>query len=279
MNATHTMKSSFAAPRRCRTIFISDVHLGTRTSQADSLLDFLKHHDADTIYLVGDIIDFWKVRRGPHWPQAHNDVIQKLLRRVRRGNRLVFIPGNHDESLRSFIGMHFGGIEVLRNTMHRTADGKTYLVTHGDEFDVVIRSAKWLAFLGDRGYEAALWANNPLNWVRKHLGLGYWSLSAYLKYSVKSAVNFIGAFEDAVSAEAKRSGAHGVICGHIHHAADRMIDDVHYLNCGDWVESCTALLEHEDGRFEVVRWRQTLPVKALSAPDLVEQMHRERADA
>lgn len=266
MNATHAIQQMYATPRNCRAIFISDVHLGTRTAQAESLLDFLRHHEAETIYLVGDIIDFWRVRRGPHWPQQHNDVIQKLLRRVRHGSRLIFIPGNHDEGLRDFVGMHFGGIEVCHNAVHATADGKTYIVTHGDEFDVVIRSAKWLAILGDRGYEFALWLNNPLNWVRKHLGFGYWSLSAYLKYSVKTAVNFIGAFEGAVATEAKRQGADGVICGHIHHAADRMIDDIHYLNCGDWVESCTALVEHEDGRFEVVHWRQSLPVKALAAP-------------
>lgn len=253
--------------RRYRAIFISDVHLGTRTAQALPLLDFLKHHDADMIYLVGDIVDFWKVKRGPHWPQAHNDVVQKLLRRVRQGTRLVFIPGNHDEGLRDFAGMHFGGIEVMQSVVHRTGDGKRYVVMHGDEFDVVIRTAKWLAFLGDRGYELALWFNNPLNWVRRHLGLGYWSLSAYLKYSVKRAVNFIGAFEDAVAAEARRHGVDGIICGHIHHPADRMIDNVRYLNCGDWVESCTALVEHEDGRIELIHWRQTIP---MSRPPMMQ---------
>ncbi|MEQ1697972.1 MAG: UDP-2,3-diacylglucosamine diphosphatase [Hyphomicrobiaceae bacterium] len=240
--------------QRYRAIFISDVHLGTRAAQALPLLDFLKHHDADAIYLVGDIVDFWKVRRGPHWPQAHNDVVQKLLRRVRHGTRLIFIPGNHDEGLRDFSGMHFGGIEVLQSVVHQAANGKRYLVMHGDEFDVVIRTAKWLAFLGDRGYELALWLNNPLNWVRRHCGLGYWSLSAYLKYSVKRAVNFIGAFEEAVAAEARRNGVDGIICGHIHHPADRDIDGIRYLNCGDWVESCSALIEHEDGRIELVRW-------------------------
>jgi UDP-2,3-diacylglucosamine pyrophosphatase LpxH len=240
--------------RRYRALFVSDVHLGTRTCQASALLDFLKCHDADTVYLVGDIVDFWKVRRGPHWPQSHNDVVQKLLRKVRQGTRIVFIPGNHDESLRDFCGMHFGGIEILRNAIHCTADGRRYIVMHGDEFDVVIRSATWLAGLGDRGYEIALWLNNPLNWVRRHLGFGYWSLSGYLKQSVKRAVNFIGAFEEAVASEARRHNASGIICGHIHHAADRMIDGVHYLNCGDWVESCTAIVEHDDGRLELVHW-------------------------
>lgn len=239
---------------RCNAVFISDVHLGTRTAQAEALLDFLRTVEADTFYLVGDIIDFWKVRRGPHWPQTHNDVFQKLLRKVRKGSRIVFIPGNHDEALRDFCGMHFGGIDVMRSCLHRTAGGRLYVVMHGDEFDVVVRTAKWLAFLGDRGYEAALWLNNPLNWIRRHLGLGYWSLSAYLKHRVKKAVSFIGAYEAAVAEEARRQGADGIICGHIHHAADRNIDGIHYLNCGDWVESCTAIVETTSGNLEVVHW-------------------------
>ncbi len=241
-------------PRSVRALFISDIHLGTRNAQASSLLQFLKTVDADVIYLVGDIVDFWRVKRGSHWPQSHNDVIQKVLRQVRKGVRVVLIPGNHDEALRAFCGMRFGGIEVLRDTVHVTAQGRRYVVMHGDEFDVIVRTAKWLAVLGDRGYELALWANAPLNWIRQHLGLGYWSLSAYLKYRVKSAVSFIGAFEDAVAAEARRRDADGIICGHIHHAADRMIEGKHYLNCGDWVESCTALVETLDGRMIVLRW-------------------------
>lgn len=237
-----------------RTIFISDLHLGTRTANAEALLDFLRHNEAETIFLVGDIVDFWKIRRGPCWYQSHNDVIQKLLRKARKGTRVVFIPGNHDDGLREFCGMHFGGIDVVQNALHRTAGGRTYIVMHGDEFDVVVRSAKWLAFLGDRGYEAALWLNNPLNWLRQHIGLGYWSLSAYLKQRVKGAVSFIGAFEQAVATEARRQRADGIICGHIHHAADRMIEDVHYLNCGDWVESCTAIVEHPCGQLQLIRW-------------------------
>lgn len=237
-----------------RAVFISDVHLGTRTAQADALLDFLRTVDADTFYLVGDIVDFWRVRRGPHWPQAHNDVLQKLLRKVRKGSRVVFIPGNHDEGLRDFCGMHFGGIEIQQNCVHLTATGKRYIIMHGDEFDIVVRNAKWLAFLGDRGYEAALWLNNPLNWVRRHLGLGYWSFSAYLKNRVKKAVAFIGAYEEAVAGEARRHGADGIICGHIHHAADRQIGDVHYLNCGDWVESCTAIVESRAGELRLIHW-------------------------
>jgi UDP-2,3-diacylglucosamine pyrophosphatase LpxH len=239
---------------RVRALFISDVHLGTRTAQADRLLDLLRYVEADVLYLVGDIIDFWRVRRGPHWPQSHNDVLQKLMRKVRKGTRLVLVPGNHDEALRDYAGMQFGGVEVHRDIVHTTAPGRRYLVLHGDEFDVVVRTAKWLALLGDHGYEFALWLNHPLNWVRRHLGLGYWSLSAYLKYRVKKAVAFIGAFEEAVANEARRRGADGVICGHIHHASDRIFHGTHYLNCGDWVESCTAVIETLEGELQILRW-------------------------
>ena len=173
-----------------RALFISDVHLGTRTAQAERLLDLLRCCEADVIYLVGDIIDFWKVRRGPHWPQTHNDVLQKLMRKVRKGTRVVVIPGNHDEVLRDYAGMQFGGVEIHRDTLHTTARGRRYVVMHGDEFDVVVRTARWLALLGDRGYEFALWLNHPLNWVRRHCGLGYWSLSAYLKYRVQEGRGF-----------------------------------------------------------------------------------------
>lgn len=237
-----------------RTIFISDVHLGTRAAQAPALLDFLKRADADTYYLVGDIIDFWKVRRGPVWLQSHNDVVQKLLRKSRKGARIVYIPGNHDEALRDYCGLNFGSVEVRRDAMFETAAGKKYVVMHGDEFDVVVRYARWLAFLGDRSYELALWINRPLNWIRHKLGLGYWSLSNYLKGRVKTAVNFIGEFESALSDVARRHEADGIICGHIHHAADRMIDGVHYMNCGDWVESATAIVETHSGELKVLHW-------------------------
>ncbi len=256
-----------AAGKRYRSLFISDIHLGMRTCQAEALLDFLRSVEADTLYLVGDIIDFWKVKRGPYWPQAHNDVIQKILRKARKGTRVVLVPGNHDDGLRDFDGMQFGGVEVLRQTLHIAADGKRYVVMHGDEFDVVIRTARWMAMLGDLGYDAALWLNRPLNWTRRHLGFGYWSLAGYLKHRVKKAVAFIGAFEDAVATEARKHGADGVICGHIHHAADRMIDGVRYLNCGDWVESCTAIAETQAGVMTIIRWRDAQP--ATSAPNLV----------
>ena len=243
-------------------IFISDIHLGTRAAQADAFLDFLRYHDADVIYLVGDIIDFWRVKRGPVWLQSHNDVLQKLLRKVRKGTRIVFIPGNHDEALRDYCGMWFGGIEIQHDIIHKARDGRRYLVMHGDEFDVVVRYAKWLAFLGDRSYEFALWCNHPLNWLRRRFGFGYWSLSAYLKVRVKSAVNFIGAFENALAEEARRRDVDGVICGHIHHAADRPIHGARYLNCGDWVESCTALIEDERGEIRMIRWLDVMAARS-----------------
>jgi UDP-2,3-diacylglucosamine pyrophosphatase LpxH len=247
-------QSRAVKPRQFRTLFVSDLHLGARACQAEAFLEFLRYYDADTIYLVGDIIDFWSVRRSPLWLQSHNDVLQKLLRKARKGTKIIFIPGNHDEGVRGYCGMSFGAVEIHHDIVHLTADGRRFLVMHGDEFDVVVRYAKWLAFLGDRSYEFALWCNRPFNLVRRRFGFGYWSLSNYLKLSVKTAVNFIGEFEQAISVEAKRREVDGVICGHIHHMADRMIDGIRYLNCGDWVESCTAIAEDFDGKFSQIRW-------------------------
>jgi UDP-2,3-diacylglucosamine pyrophosphatase LpxH len=240
--------------KRYRALFVSDLHLGTKACQAEAFLDFLRHSEADRIYLVGDIVDFWRIKRGAYWPQAHNDVLQKLLRRVRKGNDLVFIPGNHDETMRDYCGARFGGIAIERHIIHTGADGRRYLVMHGDEFDVVVRYAKWLALFGDWSYAVALWANTHFNAVRRWFGMPYWSLSAYLKQKVKRAVNHIGEFETALAAEARRHGAQGVICGHIHHAAIRQVGDVLYINTGDWVESCTAVAETEEGAFEIIRW-------------------------
>ncbi len=245
--------------KRHRALFISDVHLGARGSQAQLLIDFLRHNEADVVYLVGDIVDGWQLKRGWYWPQAHNDVVQKLLRMVRKGSHLIYLPGNHDEFLRDYFGTHFGGIEVMDRIVHEAADGKRYLVIHGDAFDVVVMHARWLAHLGDWAYDAALYCNRWVNFVRRRLGLTYWSLSAWAKLKVKKAVNFIGAFEEALALEARRQKVDGVICGHIHHAA--AIKDqlgIRYMNCGDWVESCTALAESHDGRFEIIRW--TVPV-------------------
>ncbi len=248
-----------------RTIFISDVHLGTRTAQAEMLLDFLRENDADTYYLVGDIIDFWRIKRGAVWPQSHNDVLQKLLRKVRKGARMVFLPGNHDDGLRAYCGSLFGGIELIDDAVFEAADRRRYLVIHGDQFDVVVRYARWLAFLGDRGYQLTLAMNVPLNFVRRRLGLEYWSLSAYLKHRVKSAVNFIGDFEKTLSDEARRRNVDGVICGHIHHAASKDMFGIHYINTGDWVESATAVVEHQDGRLELIRWRDKIEPERIHA--------------
>ena len=239
---------------RYRTIFMSDLHLGTRGCQAELMLDFLRVHDADTIYLVGDIVDGWRLKSGWYWPQAHNDVIQKLLRKVRHGARMIFVPGNHDEFGRQFLGLTFGGIEIAGDTMHTTADGRRFLVIHGDEFDVIVRHARWLAFFGDWAYETALFVNTHFNRLRRLLGFDYWSFSAWAKLKVKNAVNFIGGFERELAAEARRRGADGVICGHIHHAAIREIDGIAYVNTGDFVETCSVVVEHDDGRLEILLW-------------------------
>ena len=248
-----------------RTLFISDIHLGTRGAQADLLLDFIKHHEAETIYLVGDIVDAWRLKKNWYWPQKHNDVVQKLLRQSRKGVRLVYIPGNHDEFMREYVGTHFGGVEVMQDTVHEAADGKRYVVMHGDEFDVVVRYAKWLALLGDWAYVTLLSMNSIVNRVRRRLGFSYWSLSAWAKLKVKNAVNFIGDFQEALAGEAKRRGADGVICGHIHHAVLQDMNGVRYMNCGDWVESCTALAENFDGSFEIIQWTgQAKPLELTS---------------
>ncbi len=247
---------------RVRTLFLSDLHLGTKGCQAGLLLDFLRSYDADIIYLVGDIVDGWRLKSGWYWPQAHNDVMQKLLRKVRKGARLIYLPGNHDEFLRDYIGTSFGGIELAEHALHEAADGKRYLVIHGDQFDMVVRHARWLALLGDGAYTTALVVNTYLNVVRRRLGLTYWSLSAWAKLKVKNAVNYIGRFEELLASEAKRHEADGVICGHIHHAALQDRSGVRYVNTGDWVESCTAIVEHYDGTLELVRWADVLRDKS-----------------
>jgi len=246
----------------CRTIFISDLHLGARGCQAEMLLDFLSHHEADRIYLVGDIIDGWRLQRGWHWPDAHNDVVQEMLARARRGVEISYIPGNHDEALRSYLGTHFGGIEVVRSATHVTADGRRLLITHGDQFDSIIVHARWLAHLGDRAYGAALWLNTRLNKMRKLWGGQYWSLSNWAKQQVKQAVNYISEYEQVLTAEARRGGFDGIVCGHIHKAELSRIDGLDYVNCGDWVESCTAVIEHPDGRLELIDWADEMRRRA-----------------
>lgn len=241
---------------RVRTMFISDIHLGTRGCQAEALLDFLRVYDADTIYLVGDIVDGWRLRARWHWPQGHNDVVQKLLRKVRKGARIIYLPGNHDEFLRDYTGTTFGGIEILERVVHVTASGQRLLVLHGDQFDMVVRHAKWMATLGDGAYTLALGINTWLNLVRRKLGFPYWSLSGWAKAKVKNAVNFIGRFEEVLVGEARRSKVDGIICGHIHAAALHSQYGIRYANTGDWVESCTGLVEHFDGEIELVHWAE-----------------------
>jgi UDP-2,3-diacylglucosamine pyrophosphatase LpxH len=240
--------------RDYRTIWISDLHLGTRGCKAEFLLDFLRYTEAETIYLVGDIIDGWRLKKSWYWPQEHNDVIQKVLRKVRKGTRVIYVPGNHDEWLRDFTQLQFGGVEVVEDAIHVTADGRRLLVIHGDAFDAVVMHARWLALLGDGAYTATLWLNRYFNTARRRLGYPYWSLSAYLKRRVKNAMQYIGSFADAVVDEARRRGVEGVVCGHIHHAELREIGGILYCNSGDWVESCTALVEHFDGRLELIDW-------------------------
>lgn len=246
--------STTSEPRHFRTLFLSDTHLGTRGCQSEKLLDFLRRHDADTIYLVGDIVDGWALRSFWYWPQSHNDVVQKLLRKARKGARIIYVPGNHDEFLRDYYGTHFGGIEVVEQLVHETADGRRLLVLHGDLFDVVIRHARWLALVGDKAYDGAIWLNRHVNRLRQLLGFPYWSLSRWAKLKVKNAVNFIGEFEKMLAAEARRHGVDGVVCGHIHHAAIRSDGNFRYVNCGDWVESCTAIAEDFDGRLSIITW-------------------------
>ena len=248
---------------KVRTLFISDIHLGSKASKVDFLLDFLRVHDAETIFLVGDIVDGWRLKRSWYWPQNCNDVVQKLLRKGRKGARIVYVPGNHDDFMREFPGIHFGGIEVARNMIHQAADGKRYLVLHGDEFDVVVRGARFLAHLGDWAYDVAIALNVWIARARRALGLPYWSFSAWAKLQVKRAVNFIGEFQRVVAEEARRNEVDGVICGHIHHAVIADIDGIAYINTGDWVESCTAVVEHFDGRMELIRWEQTTAPKSL----------------
>jgi UDP-2,3-diacylglucosamine pyrophosphatase LpxH len=253
-----------------RTIFLSDIHLGTRGCKADFLLDFLRHNEAEHIYLIGDIIDMWRLKKSWYWAQSHNDVIQKLLRKARKGSRVVFIPGNHDEWLRDYTELVFGGITMLDEAVHVTADGRRLLVIHGDAFDGIVKHARWLAVLGDGAYNLALWLNHHFNIVRRRLGYSYWSLSAYLKAKVKNAVEYVGNFSDAVIDEARRRGLDGVVCGHIHAPEIREIGGLLYCNDGDWVESCTALVEHFDGRLEIIRWAERRGLNALAPAASVE---------
>ncbi|MGA7983843.1 MAG: UDP-2,3-diacylglucosamine diphosphatase [Burkholderiales bacterium] len=238
---------------KVRSIFLSDIHLGTRACQADRLLDFLREHESEHVYLVGDIVDFWAMQRSIHWTAEQNTVVQKILKRARHQTNVVYVPGNHDEALREYVGLAFGDIRVVQDCVHTAADGRRYLVLHGDAFDQVTKYHRWLARLGDRAYDLVVRLNLGLSWLRRRLGLaGYWSLAGYAKRKVKSALNFIFDFEAAVARYARERGFDGVVCGHIHAAALKQVDGVTYVNCGDWVDSCTAVVEHFDGRLELI---------------------------
>lgn len=254
--------------RKFRTIWISDVHLGTRGCAADLLIDFLDTTDSETMYLVGDIIDGWRLKKKFYWPAAHNDIVWRIMKRAKRGTRVVYVPGNHDEMFRQFTGMNFGGVEIKRQAIHTTADGRRLLIVHGDEFDAIMLSHRWLAFLGDQAYGALMRCNHAVNKVRSWLGKPYWSLSKTAKQKVKNAVEFISRFEHAVAHEAAARGVDGVVCGHIHHAEFRELSGVEYYNDGDWVEGCTALVEHFDGRMEVLHWPEEMAKRDAARPVL-----------
>lgn len=270
--ATHPNLAHLPVPprqrRRYRTIWISDIHLGTKGCNAGLLIDFLDHTDSDTLYLVGDIIDGWRLKKKFYWPAAHNDIVRRILKRARRGTRIVYIPGNHDEMFRQFTGMNFGGVEIRRAAFHTTADGRRLMVLHGDEFDAVMLAHRWLAFVGDALYHLLMGLNHWVNVVRRLFDLPYWSLSKVAKHKVKNAVEFISRYEEVVARAAGERGVDGVVCGHIHTAEIRDFDGIEYYNDGDWVEGCTALVEHFDGRMELLHW-----------PEEVARREREQAEA
>ena len=260
-----------------RTVWISDVHLGTRGCNAEMLIDFLDSVDSETMYLVGDIIDGWRLKKKFYWPASHNDIVWRILKRARRGTRIVYIPGNHDEMFRQFTGLNFGGVEIRRAAFHTTADGRRLMVLHGDEFDTVMLAHRWLAFVGDALYHVLMGLNRRINAVRRRLDLPYWSLSKVAKHKVKNAVEFISRYEEVVARAAAERGIDGVVCGHIHTAEHRMFGDVEYWNDGDWVESCTALVEHFDGRMEILHWPEEIARRDAAAGVAADEQTREAA--
>ncbi|SEM80290.1 UDP-2,3-diacylglucosamine diphosphatase [Nitrosomonas marina] len=242
------------APIKVRSVWISDVHLGFRGCQAETLLHFLHSVETDYLFLVGDIVDFWSIKKNPYWPQEHTNVIRSILGKAKHGTKVIYVPGNHDEALRDCAGHIFGNLEIHLDYVHTTADGRKLLIMHGDEFDVIVKHSRLIARLGNAAYDFLLWLNRYVNGMRKFFGYSYWSLAAYLKLKVKNAVSFISSFENALARMAKDRGVDGVVCGHIHHAEIREIDSILYCNDGDWVESCTTLLEHQDGSLELINW-------------------------
>ena len=262
--------------QRVRSIFLSDIHLGTRACQADRLLGFMREHAAENVFLIGDIVDFWSMRRSIVWTKAQNTFVQKILRRARHGERIIFIPGNHDEALRDYLGIAFGDIQIVGEYEHTLADGRRFLLLHGDEFDQITRHHRWIAILGDVMYDVLVRLNSVLSLIRRRFGMTcYWSLAGYAKRRVKKALQFIFDFEDAALRAASQRGLDGIICGHIHSAVIREAEGVTYVNCGDWVDSCTAIVEHFDGRLELIAWNDVehddeddLPVVAIQIEEL-----------
>jgi UDP-2,3-diacylglucosamine pyrophosphatase LpxH len=242
-----------------RTIWLSDLHLGTRGCNADLILDFLRHNESDVLYLVGDIIDCWHLKRRWYWPQTHNDICQKILRKVRKGTRVIFIPGNHDESMKPYCGHMVGGIEIHHEVIHEMQDGRHFLVLHGDRWDEITTNHRWLAVFGDIIYHGMLAVHHWNSWIRRMTGLGHWSLAGYIKHRVKEAVQYISNFEEAAGRECAERGLDGIICGHIHHAEIRSIGSITYFNDGDGVESCTTLVETNDGRMQLLDYHYNPP--------------------
>lgn len=260
------------ARRKFRTIWISDVHLGTKGCNAELLIDFLDNVDSETMYLVGDIIDGWRLKKKFYWPASHNDIVWRILKRAKRGTRIVYIPGNHDEMFRQFTGLNFGGVEIRRAAFHDTADGRRLMVLHGDEFDTIMLAHRWLAFVGDAAYHALMGINLWVNAVRRRFDLPYWSLSKMAKHKVKNAVEFISHYEEVVARAAAERGVDGVVCGHIHTAEHRLFaqesgKQIEYWNDGDWVEGCNALVEHEDGRMEILHWPAEIAQRQAEAAE------------
>jgi len=256
---------------RYRTLFISDTHLGLKSAKTEYLHDFLTHTECDTLYLVGDIVDGWKLRKSFHWPEINNRIIRLIMKKVQNGTRVIYVPGNHDEALRDYLDIELAGIEIRGEAVFESTDGKRFLVLHGDEFDCVVMNNKWLAHLGSWAYDVLLWTNRWFNFARRKLGFGYWSLSAFLKHQVKEAVAYIGNFEEAVVKAGRDRDMDGVICGHIHHAVVTEFEEITYANCGDWVESCTALAEDPDGSLRLIHW-------ARDSANLLDE-RKERTDA
>jgi UDP-2,3-diacylglucosamine pyrophosphatase LpxH len=260
------------ATHHYRTIWISDLHIGSTQCQADALLDFLKHNDSDKLYLVGDIIDFWALSKKMYWPRDHNTVIQKILRKARHGTQIIYVPGNHDENVRDYHDFVFGDIIVKNSDIHTTANGKRFLIVHGDEYDTIAKHHKWVAKLGSLGYDWLIELNRYIRFVRRLLGVqSQFSLAAFVKYKVKNVVQFISDYEESIVHSLRNEGVDGVICGHIHHAEIKPIEDFLYVNTGDFVESCTAIVELQDGTLELIRWldqeaAEVVPPAAISQP-------------